>query len=162
MGLACVFLWVTGAYKKGLPPRPILYTHIGYLLLMPVFGYHLLDPGPAWRLWTGLIYGAALINLCVPATVSIVGNRRVFDNYPLGCWIGFGIQFMCVNTLALWLPVQSMACWYAVIILACLGLVAMAGCLMVGISVLVKKTVLCFIWKGICRGYTRKQKNQCL
>jgi len=162
MGIACVTLGVTGAYRKGLPPRSILYTNIGCLLIMPVFGYHLLDPGPAWRLWAGLIYGAALINLCLPAAVFMAGTKHSFEDYPLPCKVAFWSQFMCINTLALWLPVQTRVCLYTLIILAGLGLLAMTGCLMIGVRLLVKTIVPCFIWKGTCHGHTEKQKNHCL
>jgi len=154
MGIACVTLFSTGAYKKGLPPKTILYTNILCLLIMPVFGYHLLDPGPSWRLWSGLIYGAAMAHLFLPATVLI--TRPVPEDYSPVCRIAFWLQFVFVNTLALWFPVQSTGCRYIALTLACFGLLVMAGCLMTCVSVLVRKILTCFIWKGICHEQTER------
>jgi len=48
-------------------------------LAMPIFGFHLLDPGPAWRLWSGLIYGNAIVSLLLPAVFIIYNQDRRFS-----------------------------------------------------------------------------------
>jgi len=74
LGISFIYLLVSGLYKKGLPSLSVIYVNIASLLIMPVFGFHLLDPGPAWRFWSGLIYGNAVAFLLLPAT-SIICNR---------------------------------------------------------------------------------------
>jgi|GEM_PF-1649191 len=77
LGITFIYLLVSRHYKKGLPPRSVIYVNIASLLVMPVFGFHLLDPGPAWRLWSGLIYGNAIASLLLPATSIICTGSRI-------------------------------------------------------------------------------------
>jgi uncharacterized membrane protein len=72
IALTVLYLLLSGDYRRGLQSRTVAYINITSLLIMPVFGYHLLDPGPGWRLWSGLIFGNAIAMLLVPSTVLIV------------------------------------------------------------------------------------------
>ena len=77
LGITFIYLLVSRHYKKGLPPRSVIYVNIVSLLVMPVFGFHFLDPGSAWRFWSGLIYGNAIAYLLLPATSIICNEYRV-------------------------------------------------------------------------------------
>src|SRR4030042_1569635 len=76
LGITSFFLLPSRLYKKGLPPTSVIYVNIASLLIMPVFGFHLLDPGPAWRFWSGLLYGNAVASLLMPSTSIICGEGR--------------------------------------------------------------------------------------
>jgi hypothetical protein len=84
LGITFIYLLVSGHYKKHLPPRSIIYVNVASLLIMPVFGFHFLDPGPAWRFWSGLIYGNAVASLLLPAAFILCnkGPRVAASKLP--------------------------------------------------------------------------------
>ncbi len=122
LGLAFVIQLISGSYRQGLAHKGILYTHVACLLIMPAFGFHLLDPGPDWRLWTGLIYGNAIAYLLLPATVMLCRPDKAPDRYTSVSTIVFWIQFAFIINLAFWFPVPSEVCFYVVLVLVMAGL----------------------------------------
>jgi len=155
LGLAIGLLvqWLSGSYKKGLPPKGILFTIIACLLIMPMFGFHLLDPGPEWRFWTGLIYGNAIAYLLLPAAFTIVTRGRTVGDYTPGQGILFWLAFAFVNTLSLWFPVQSAAFTYAVLALACIGMIGVILCL----AVVIRTAFGHFLLKGDLHGTSQSE-----
>jgi len=181
LGITFIYLLVSRHYKKGLPPRSVIYVNIASLLIMPVFGFHFLDPGPAWRLWSGLIFGNAIAYLLLPAA-SIICNegRRVAASKPalseaegpkaLGmASADFTIPKLCLrlpqarstysffalfaflNTLALWFPIQSSLFYYAVLTFALIGLLCVLFCLVSVMAFLIKKIAVSLISTLISR-----------
>jgi uncharacterized membrane protein len=141
LGISFIYLLATRHYKKGLPPKSILYVNIASLLIMPIFGFHLLDPGPAWRLWSGLIYGNAIAYLLLPATSIICKKGKVQGTYTRASISAFFILFAFLNSIPLWFPIQSGLFFYAVIILALIGLLCTLFCLASVTAILIRKTV---------------------
>ena len=166
LGISFIYLLATRHYKKGLPSGSILYVNIASLLIMPIFGFHLLDPGPAWRLWSGLIFGNAIAYLLLPAT-SIIYNqsRRVAASKPalseaegpkaLGMasaafrrslpqarsTYSFFILFAFLNSIPLWFPIQSGLFFYVVITLTLIGLLCTLFCLVSVTAILIRKAI---------------------
>ncbi|MBP8304003.1 MAG: DUF2085 domain-containing protein [Phycisphaerae bacterium] len=139
---------LSASYKRGLPPKGILYTLIACLLVMPVFGFHLLDPGPGWRFWTGLIYGDALAYLLLPAVFTIATRGTAVGPYTPRSAMAFWAQFAFVNALPLWFPVQSAAFVYAVLALDLAGALGVILCLAVCLAVIVQTALGRFLLKG--------------
>ena len=152
LGIGLLIQLLSGSHKKGLPPRGILYTAIACLLIMPVFGFHLLDPGPAWRFWSGLIYGNAIAYLLLPATFTIATRGRTVGEYTHGSVIVFWAQFAFLNSLVMWFPVQSEDFAYAVLSLACLGALGVVLCLAVCLVVVIQTAFCYFLLKGDLHG----------
>jgi len=144
-------LLVSGLYKKGLPSLSVIYVNIASLLIMPVFGFHLLDPGPAWRFWSGLIYGNAVVSLLLPATSIIYNQGRVRGQYTKTSTLWFFALFAFLNTLPFWFPIQSTLLYYVVLILALTGLFCVLLCLLVIIVFLIKKITASLISNPISR-----------
>ncbi len=128
LGTAFVAQALTGSYKRGLPSGAVLYACILSLLIMPVFGFHLLDPGPAWRLWSGLIYGNAIAWLLMPATFTLARPGQLPCEPTRVSKIAFWAQFAFVNTLALWCPLHSAAFAWCVLPVACAGAIGTVAC----------------------------------
>jgi hypothetical protein len=152
LGIGFLIQLLSGSHKRGLPPRGILYTAIACLLIMPVFGFHLLDPGPAWRFWSGLIYGNAIAYLLLPAAFTIATRGKTVDRYTPGSVIVFWGQFAFVNSLALWFPVQSEAFASGVLALACAGVMGVILCLAVCLVVVIRRAFGHFLLKGDLHG----------
>jgi len=155
LGIGFLIQMLSGSYRKGLPPSGILYTAIACLLVMPVFGFHLLDPGPMWRLWTGLIYGNALAYLLLPAAFTIATQGRAVGHYTLWSVIAFWTQFALVNTLPVWFPVQSPAFGYGVLALDLTGALGATLCLAVCLAVIIQTAFGHFLLKGDLHGTSR-------
>jgi uncharacterized membrane protein len=152
LGIGFLIQVLSGSHKRGLPPRGILYTVIACLLIMPVFGFHLLDPGPAWRFWSGLIYGNAIAYLLLPAAFTIATRGRTVRDYTPGSVIVFWGQFAFVNTLPMWFPVQLAAFAYGVLALACAGALGLILCLAVCLAVVIRRAFSQFLLKGDLHG----------
>jgi uncharacterized membrane protein len=152
LGIGFLIQMLSGSHKKGLPPKGILVTAVACLLVMPVFGFHLLDPGPAWRFWTGLIYGNALAHLLLPAAFTIATRGRAVGHYTAGSMIAFWTQFTFVNTLPVWFPVQSAAFGYGVLALDLTGALGAILCLAVCLAVVIQMTFGRFLLKGDLHG----------
>ena len=152
LGIGLLIQLLSGSHKKGLPPKGILYTDIACLLVMPVFGLHFLDPGPAWRFWTGLIYGNAIAYLLLPAAFTIATRGRRVRCYTPGSVIAFWGQFAFLNTLALWFPVQSVVFAYGVLALACAGGLGVILCLAECLAVVIRTAIGHFFLKGDLHG----------
>ncbi len=159
LGISFIYLLISGYYKKGLPPRTIIYVNIVSLLIMPLFGFHLFDPGPAWRLWSGLIFGNAIAFLLCPATMIIYNEGKVYiqnSKVSIPC---FFLLFIFLNIIHLWFPIQSNHFYYAVIALALIGLLAVLLCIMAVIVFLIKKIVTSLISKGLWQWINKKLKK---
>jgi len=147
MGMALGFIYVLlrPQHRRNFAPRWIVCVNILCLLVMPVFGFHLLDPGPAWRLWTGLIYGNAIILLLVPAAWILCtgGKERAGDSGPAS--VSFVLFFVLLNSIPLWLPLRSTWFLYCVLVLATVGAICTAAC----IAAVVFCAICQVIWKGV-------------
>jgi len=155
MGISFVYLLLSRHYKKGLPPRCIIYTNVASLLMMPIFGFHLVDPGPAWRLWSGLIFGNAIVFLLVPATSILWNAGKALDYYTRVSIFWFFALFAFLNTIPVWFPVLSGFFYYAVLILAFVGLLCALFCIVAITLLLIKKLVISLILKGFADGYAK-------
>jgi len=155
LGISCLFLLASRLYKKGLPSLSVIYVNIACLLVMPIFGFHLLDPGPAWRLWSGLIYGNAIASLMLPATSIICNKGRVFSQYTKNSTLWFFVLFAFLNTIPLWFPIQSTLLYYLVLMLAFTGLLCVLSCLIAITVFLIKRLTVLLILKGFSHGYAK-------
>ena len=144
--------WLSGSYRKGLPAGAAFTAVLCSLLIMPVFGFHLLDPGPGWRLWTGLIYGHAIAWLLLPATFAIASRGRLPEGRARGpAWI-FWCPFVLLNTMPLWFPLHWRIFAWAVLVLVCSAVLGLVGCL-TACLVFSLRTLLDHIWlKGDVHG----------
>ncbi len=145
LGISFVYLLASRHYKKGLPPRSIIYVNIASLLIMPVFGFHFLDPGSAWRFWSGLIFGNAIASLLLPAASIICNRGRTFGQYTKVSTSSFFVLFAFLNTIPLWFPIQSRFFYYAVLTLAFTGLLCVLFCIVAVIVFLIKRKMVSLI-----------------
>jgi len=157
MGFSFLWLLVTRNHKKGLPPRSIVYVNIVCLLTMPIFGFHLLDPGPAWRLWSGLVYGNAIVSLFLPAILIICNEERKSVYHTDSSTTSFWIFFAFLNSIPLWFPVQSVWFYYAALLLVFIGLLGVVFGVSAVIIFLIKAYVKSAILKGF---YYERSGNQ--
>ena len=155
LGISFVYLLLSGHYKKGLPPRSIVYVNIASLLMMPIFGFHLLDPGPGWRLWSGLIYGNAIAMLLLPATSIICKRGRVSGQYTKNSTLSFFILFAFLNTIPLWFPTQSTFFFYVVLMAAFTGLLCVLSCVITIPVCLITRATVSLKLKGLSNGYAK-------
>ena len=161
LGITFIYLLLSRHYKKGLPPTSVIYVNIASLLVMPVFGFHLLDPGPAWRLWSGLIYGNAIVSLLLPATSIICNGGRTFGQYTKRSTSSFFILFAFLSALHLWFPIQSTLFYYTVLTLALTGLLCVLFCLIAVMAFLIKKIAASLILPLISRMKSCKGNKIC-
>jgi uncharacterized membrane protein len=157
MGISFIYLLLSRHYRKGLPPRSIAYVNVACLLAMPIFGFHLLDPGPAWRLWSGLIYGNALVSLLLPATSIIYHQGKRFGCHTSTSTISFWKFFALLNGIPLWFPVQSAWFFYVVLLLMLVGLLCIVFCVATVILFLIKGFTTFSILKGFSNECARSQ-----
>jgi hypothetical protein len=129
MGLSLLFLLLSRYHRKGLPPKGIICVNIACLLIMPIFGFHLLDPGPLWRLWSGLIFGNTVIFLLVPAVSVLCDKVRPFAGDGKASTLWFLMFFAFLNTLPLWLPMQSHHSYLVVLALTSIALAGVLFCI---------------------------------
>lgn len=155
LGISFIYLLLSGHYKKGLPPRSIVYVNVASLLMMPIFGFHFLDPGSAWRFWSGLIYGNAVASLLLPAASIVCSEGKVSGRYTKASVFGFFVLFAFLNTIPFWFPVQSLLFYYVVLILASTGFFCVLSCLIAIIVFLMKKMIVSLILKGFGNGYAK-------
>lgn len=139
MGISFVYLLTGRLYKKGFPPLSILYVNIASLLIMPILGFHLLDPGPVWRFWSGLVYGNAIASLTLPAASIIWHEGKVFGRYTKISTALPWILFVFLNTIPLWFPIQSTYFYYLILALSLTGLLCILVCVVLAIVLLLKK-----------------------
>jgi len=161
LGITFIYLLLSRHYKKGLPPTSVIYVNIASLLIMPVFGFHLLDPGPAWRLWSGLIYGNAIVSLLLPAASIICSRGKVWGQYTKPSTFAFFVLFAFLNTLPFWFPIQSGFFTYAVLTLALIGLLCVLFCLVPVMAFLIKKITVSLILPLISRMKSCKTNKTC-
>ena len=155
LGISFVYLLASGYYKKGLPPQSIIYVNIASLLIMPIFGFHLLDPGPAWRLWSGLIFGNAIAFLLCPATLVIYSEGKAFGHNTKVSTFCFFLLFALLSITPLWFPIQSSFFYYGTIALALVGVLGVLLCIAATIVFLIKKVTVSLILKGFSNGYAK-------
>ncbi|MCJ7776752.1 MAG: DUF2085 domain-containing protein [Sedimentisphaerales bacterium] len=155
LGISFVYLLASGYYKKGLPPRIIIYVNIASLLITPIFGFHLLDPGPAWRLWSGLIFGNAIAFLLCPATLVICNPGKAFGHNTKVSTFCFFLLFVFLSIIPLWFPIQSSFFYYGTLALALAGVLGVLLCIAATIVFLIKKVAVPLILKGFSNGYSK-------
>ena len=168
MGISFIYLLLSRHYRRGLPPRSIAYVNIACLLAMPIFGFHLFDPGPAWRLWSGLIYGNALVSLLLPATSIICNERKRLARHTgtsrvpalRGPTIFFWILFAVLNSIPLWFPVQSAWFFYVTLLLMLAGLLCVVFCVVTATLFLIKSFIIFSVLKGISNECARSQDSR--
>jgi uncharacterized membrane protein len=150
LGLALTFIYLlaTRHYKKGIGPRSILSVNIVCIGVMLVFGTHLLDPGPAWRLWSGLLFGNAIAYFILPATWQFC-KAPANNSYSRGSVPAFFAFFALLNTIPLWFPLDSVAFYLLVNILALIGLVGPLICALVVTGRLLKRIIRFSLLKGL-------------
>lgn len=159
MGISFIWLLANRYYKKGLPPRSIVYLNIASLAIMPIFGFHLLDPGPEWRLWSGLIFGNAVAFLILPGSSLICNEGKAANSYTRFSTLSFFIAFIFLNTIPLWFPIQSSYFYYTILTLILIGLLCVPFCIVSVMTFLAQKTVALLILKGFRNGYARNCKS---
>ncbi|MBL7107245.1 MAG: DUF2085 domain-containing protein [Phycisphaerae bacterium] len=160
LGIGFLYLLISGYYKKGLPPRSVIYMNIASLLIMPIFGFHLLDPAPAWRLWSGLIFGNAIVFLLCPAVFVICNEGKAFGHNTKVSTFYFFLLFTFLSIIPFWIPIQSNYFYHAIIVLALIGLLGILLCIAAIIVFLIKKAMVSLILKGLGNGYTKNSKSQ--
>jgi uncharacterized membrane protein len=160
MGISFIYLLLSRHYRKGLPPRSIAYVNIACLLAMPIFGFHLFDPGPAWRLWSGLIFGNALVSLLLPATSIICNERKRLARHTGTSTILFWILFAVLNSIPLWFPVQSAWFFYVALLLMLVGLLCVVFCVVTVTIFLIKSFIVFSVLKGFSNEYARSQDSR--
>ena len=159
LGISFVYLLASRHYKKGLPPRSVIYVNIASLLIMPVFGFHFLDPGSAWRFWSGLIFGNAIASLLLPAASIVCSEGKVFGQYTKASVLSFFVLFAFLNALPLWFPIQSGFAYYVVLILTLIGLLCVLFCIVAVIVFLIKRKMVSLILTLMSRMKSCKPKR---
>ncbi len=147
MGIGLTFLWLLLS-RNDTKGFPIVYVNIMCLLIMPVFGFHFLDPGPAWRLWSGLIYGNAIVTLFLPAVIIIYNKDRQHRSRKNFSTNSFWILFVFLNSIPFWFPFQSIWLYYATLLSAIAGMLGIVICILLVIVSLIKKFAKYVILKG--------------
>ena len=160
MGISVVYLLVSRHYRKGFWSRRITYLNIACLLAMPVFGFHLLDPGSGWRLWSGLVYGNALVFLLLTAASIIYNQGKRFDSHTRSSAISFWILFAFLNSIPLWFPIQSAWIYSAAVLLMLAGLLGAVFCVAAVTVFLIKRILITAVLKGFCNEYARSQDSR--
>ena len=119
---------------------------------MVVFGFHILDPGAGWRMWSGLVYGHAIVCLIFPGAWQLC-KGEVVVGYSRSSLAGFFLFFGLLNIMPLWFPLQSE--WFYVVV----NVVAVAGVLfplVCGIAVLgiaISKAAGFSVLKGVANEF---------
>lgn len=131
MGMTFLYFLLTGSYKRQIS-NSILCINISSILVMLIFGFHILDPGPKWRLWSGIVYGHAIVCLILPGAWQFCVRRADICYSPkaLVCFFAF---FGILNIIPLWFPLQSELFHLFVNFLAIVGFIFPVVC---GIAVL--------------------------
>ena len=155
MGISFIWLIANRYYKKSLLPRSIIYVNIVSVAIMPIFGFHLLDPGPGWRLWSGLIFGNAVAFLILPGSSLICNEGKVAKSYTRLSTLSFFVMFIFLNTIPFWFPIQSIYFYYMILTLIFIGLLCVLFCIVSILAFLAKKTLTLLILKGFRNEYTR-------
>ncbi|MCK4628490.1 MAG: DUF2085 domain-containing protein [Sedimentisphaerales bacterium] len=155
LGIGIIYLLLSREAWKGLFIRSIIYVNTICMLIMPVFGFHLIDPGPSWRLWSGLIFGNAIAFLLLPATVVLckktitpTRNSRV----SLCC---FFVLFVFISFIPFWFPIQSAWFYFVVLILSLLGIFGVVFCLGALSVIVTRRTIFLIFMKGYVDGYQK-------
>lgn len=147
LALSFIYLLATRHYKKGIPPRSILSVNIACIAVMVVSGFHFLDPGPAWRLWSGLLFGNAIAYLILPATWQF-SKGPANSSYSKASILAFFAFFAFLNTIPLWFPLESVAFYLLVNLLALIGLIAPLICTLIVTGELIKRIIRFSLLKG--------------
>ena len=148
LALTLIYLFATRHYKKGIPPRSILCTNIACIAVMVVFGFHFLDPGPAWRLWSGLLFGNAIAYLIFTGTWQF-HKGPANSSYSRASILAFFAFFAFLNTIPLWFPLESVALYLLVNILALIGLIGPLICGLIVTGELIKRIIRFSVLKGV-------------
>lgn len=159
MGVTFVYLLLKWDYRNDLPPRSVVYVNVVCLLAMPIFGFHLLDPGPAWRLWSGLVYGNAIVSLLVPAASIIYNEGGKTPCHAEPSTTSFWIFFAFLNGIPLWFPAQSAWFYCAGLLFMLVGLLCVVFCVS-AVAVLLIKKLLMSVMKGVNNEYARSQDSR--
>jgi len=142
LGITFFYLFATGYYRRGAPRGMVLLANLACIGVMVVFGYHILDPGARWRLWSGLLFGNAVAWLVFPSTCQLWAGP---GNISKSAGRGFWPLFIFLNIVPLWFPLAWAGARVAVDVCALAGLVGAAACaasvLLLGLR---KGFMLCF------------------
>ena len=125
LGITFIYLLLTRYYRRGSPSGGILLTNLASIAVMVVFGYHILDPGARWRLWSGLIFGNAVAWLVFPSAWELWAQSDCTPRSPAS---GFWLLFVFLNTIPLWFTFEWKGAGVLVDALALAGLIGAAGC----------------------------------
>lgn len=122
IGLSFVFLILTKYHKRGFPPKAVLAFNLLGLCMMPISGLHWIDPGPAWRLWTGLVFGNAVVFLLLPG-ISILRNKTApTEPHTVLEKMSFEIFLTGFNFIPFWFPIDAGWFYILVVVLFILGM----------------------------------------
>jgi hypothetical protein len=149
LGLAITFacLLAGGRFRRGLVGGRILVGNLACVGVMVVFGLHWIDPGPAWRLWSGLVFGNAVAWLVLPATVVLWrGNAAApARGHSL---VEYLVLLAVLSAMPLWLPAEFAGAYAAVCGLAVIGAGGVVLCGAAALAALFRYVVAEFMWKG--------------
>lgn len=152
LGLAVTFLYLlmVRGYRRGLPPAGILGGIIASVGVMVVFGYHWVDPGPAWRFWSGLVFGNAVAWLLLPAAAVLWQGQAARDRGH--SMAGYLVLLAALSAAPLWFPLNVPGAYAAVCGLALIGFGGAVLCAAVALAAAMK-CVVKSVWKGVTHGY---------
>lgn len=153
MALTFAYLLATRKYRHR-QPAIILCLNILSIAVMLVFGLHLLDPGPGWRFWTGLIFAHAITYMILPATWRLYSGKQP-ERLSRSDIIPSVAFFALLNTIALWFPLQYT--WFGIMVkvLIFLGLLCPLVCLGLVVLHLTGKLSFLLIPKGLKNEYSQ-------
>ncbi len=125
LGITFIYLLATGYYRRGAPRGGVLLANLACIGVMVVFGYHILDPGARWRLWSGLIFGNAVAWLVFPSVCQLWAGP---DCRSRSAGRAFLPLFIFLNVVPLWFPFAWAGARVAADVLALAGIVGAAVC----------------------------------
>ncbi len=150
MGLTFLYFLVTGNYKRRVC-RWIVCVNILSVLVMVVFGFHILDPGAGWRMWSGIVFGHAIVCLIYPGVWQFcTGGMAV--RYSRKGLVWFFLFFVFLNLVPVWFPLQSELFYMIVNFLAVVGVLFGVVCGVAVLGSLIRRAAGYFILKGAVNG----------
>ncbi len=152
LGLAVTFVYLLGtrAYRRGLVGSPILVGIAACVGVMVVFGCHWVDPGRAWRFWSGLVFGNAVAWLLLPAAGVLWGGCDAKQRGHSA--IGYFLLLGALSVLPVWFPFNIPGALAAVVALAVVGVAGVILCAAMVLAAVAGRIVR-FIVKGVTNGY---------
>ena len=138
--LATTVWWLPRrGWRWGLPPWAVVWQILAAIAVMVVFGFHWLDPGPRWRLASGLVYGQAFVLLVWPGAARAL-NRRHTKAWSRG--VVWEVRMLCAALISagVWLPgpMASAAVWTTILVLGWVAAAAGVLAALAGVGAVVK------------------------